>query len=242
MLIRNKKSFTKGMLLLISFIALFIVILMPIFKLESGKLVTGLDYADDLFNRLSKGSSYFIPAVEERVKPLVGAEVSYTVTIKKAASVPLVVEILQKAGAEVSATDNKVSVKGDLGTILMSAVNTSDKMYFNDGTAVSKEYNNANPLAVTTAWWQFLTPSIKELQKQGKIGDASVVDAVVRRAVETGHNFYSVEATKVSQNIIIMTSLLVFYVLYTMWYGFAIFELFDGIGLTMKKSKIKQEA
>lgn len=242
MLVRNKKSFTKGLLLLISFIALFAVILMPIFELESGKKVTGLDYADDLFNRLSKGSSYFIPAVKERVTHLEGTSVSYTVTIKKANAVPLVIELLQKAGAEASATENKVSVKGDLGAILMSAVNTSDKMYFNEGAAVSKEYNNANPLAVTSAWWQFLTPSIKELQKQGKISDASVVDAVVRRAVETGHNFYSVEATKVSQNIVIMTSLLVFYVVYTMWYGFAIFELFDGIGLTMKKSKIKQEA
>lgn len=241
MLVRNKKSFTRGMLLLISFIALFVVILMPVFKLESGKLVTGLDFADDLFNRLSKGSSYFIPAVEERVKPLAGQNVTYTVTIKKDASVPLIVEMLQKTGAEASAAGNKVTVKGDLGSILMSAVNVSDKMYFNDGAAVSKEFNTPNPLSVTTAWWQFLTPSIKELQKQGKIADASVVDAVVRRAVETGHNFYSVEATKVSQNIVIMTALLVFYVVYTMWYGFAIFELFDGIGLTMKKSKIKQE-
>jgi hypothetical protein len=33
---------------------------------------------------------------------------------------------------------------------------------------------------------------------------------------------------------------LIFYVVYTLWYGFAIFELFEGIGLTMKKSA-KQE-
>lgn len=242
MLIHNKKSFSRGMLLLISFIALFIVILMPIFKMENGKTGTGLEYADDLFNRLSKGSSYFIPAVEERVKPLVGMQVDYTVVIKKANTIPAIVEILKQTGAEVSTSENKVSFKGDLGTMLSSAVSVSDKMYFNDGAAVSKEYGIANPLAVTTAFWQFLNPSIKELQKQGKIAEASVVDAVLRRAVETGHNFYSVEATKVSQNIVIMTALLVFYVLYTLWYGFAIFELFDGVGLTMKKSKIKQEA
>lgn len=242
MLIHNKKSFSRGLLLLISFIALFIVILMPVFKMENGKMGTGLEFADDLFNRLSKGSSYFIPAVEERVKPLVGTQVNYTVTIKKANSVPLIVEVLKQSGAEVSAAENKVTFKGDLGAMLSSAVAVSDKMYFNDGAAVSKEYNTANPLAVTTAFWQFLTPSIKELQKQGKISEASVVDAVLRRAVETGHNFYSVEATKVSQNIVIMTALLAFYVIYTLWYGFAIFELFDGVGLTMKKSKIKQEA
>jgi hypothetical protein len=38
----------------------------------------------------------------------------------------------------------------------------------------------------------------------------------------------------------IMTGLLVFYVLYTMWWGFAIFYLFEGVGLTMKKAKIKK--
>lgn len=242
MLIHNKKSFLRGLVLLISFIALFIVILMPVFQMENGKKGTGLEYADDLFNRLSKGSSYFIPAVEERVKPLVGMQVDYTVVIKKANNIPAIVEILKHTGAEVSTSENKVTFKGDLGTMLSSAVSVSDKMYFNDGAAVSKEYGIANPLVVTTALWQFLNPSIKELQKQGRIAEASVVDAVLRRAVETGHNFYSVEATKVSQNIVIMTALLVFYVIYTLWYGFAIFELFDGIGLTMKKSKIKQEA
>ena len=39
----------------------------------------------------------------------------------------------------------------------------------------------------------------------------------------------------------IMTGLLVFYVAYTMWWGFAIFFMFDGIGLTMKKAKVKKE-
>jgi hypothetical protein len=38
-----------------------------------------------------------------------------------------------------------------------------------------------------------------------------------------------------------MTGLLLFYVMYTMWWGFAIFFLFEGFGLTMKKSKIKKE-
>jgi hypothetical protein len=38
-----------------------------------------------------------------------------------------------------------------------------------------------------------------------------------------------------------MTGLLVFYVIYTMWWGFAIFYMFDGIGLTMKKAKVKKE-
>jgi hypothetical protein len=38
-----------------------------------------------------------------------------------------------------------------------------------------------------------------------------------------------------------MTFLLVFYVAYTMWWGFAIFYIFEGIGLSMKKAKVKKE-
>jgi hypothetical protein len=86
-----------------------------------------------------------------------------------------------------------------------------------------------------------LSPSIKELQKQRLIAEAQVVDQVLRRAVEPGNNFYSVEPVKVSDHIWLMSGMLIFYVIYTLWYGFAIFELFEGVGLAMTKSKVKQE-
>jgi hypothetical protein len=38
-----------------------------------------------------------------------------------------------------------------------------------------------------------------------------------------------------------MTFLLVFYIAYTMWWGFSIFFFFEGIGLSMKKAKVKKE-
>jgi hypothetical protein len=48
---------TRGILLLVSFFVVLVMIFMPIFP---GK-VNGLDYMDNLFNMISKGSSYFIP-------------------------------------------------------------------------------------------------------------------------------------------------------------------------------------
>jgi hypothetical protein len=33
----------------------------------------------------------------------------------------------------------------------------------------------------------------------------------------------------------------VFYVVYTLWWGFAIFFIFEGIGLSMTKAKVKKE-
>ncbi len=91
------------------------------------------------------------------------------------------------------------------------------------------------------SWWNVLTVMDKELKKQGKIDEAKIVSDVMKKAVEPAYNYYKIDAQKVTDKAVIMTGLLVFYVVYTMWWGFAIFYMFDGIGLTMKKAKVKKE-
>ena len=119
-----------------------------------------------------------------------------------------------------------------------------ENMTYN-GKAVQDRYGvteKDSEKLIVKAWWAVLDPSIKELQKQYKIGEAQVVDNVLRRAIEPGNNFFSVPPAKVSEHLFLMSAMLIFYVLYTLWYGFAIFELFEGIGLAMTKSKVKQES
>ncbi|WP_417292800.1 hypothetical protein [Desulfovibrio porci] len=242
MLIHEKAPFIRGSLLLISFLVLFGVLLTPIMRDENGNHMTGLQYADNVFNELSKGSSYFIPGVRESVKKVDGKQVQVTVTLKKAALAPLAVALLQKSGVEAVADGGKVSFKGDLGMILTSATDDADALYHNNADAVTGKYDGEPALKVAAAWWYLLSPSIKELQKQRLFGEAQVVDQVLRRAVEPGNNFYSVTPAKVSEHVWLMSGMLLFYVLYTLWYGFSIFELFEGIGLAMTKSKVKQES
>jgi capsid portal protein len=91
------------------------------------------------------------------------------------------------------------------------------------------------------SWWNVLKVMDKTLKKQGKIEEAKIVSDVMKKAVEPAYNFYGVIAQQVSEKAGIMSGLLVFYVIYTMWWGFAIFYMFDGIGLTMKKAKVKKE-
>ena len=83
--------------------------------------------------------------------------------------------------------------------------------------------------------------SEREVRLLRNDAEAQVVDQVIRRAIEPGNNFFSVTAVKVSDHIWLMSGMLIFYVIYTLWYGFSIFELFEGIGLAMTKSKVKQE-
>ncbi|MDR1777717.1 MAG: hypothetical protein LBR31_07830 [Desulfovibrio sp.] len=244
MLVREKGPFIRGSLLLLSFAVVFCVLLLPIMPDDtkvSGHL-TGLQYADNVFNELSKGSSYFIPAVREQAKKLDGTSVTLTVTMKKADYAPLALTLLQKAeAAQAAAEGGKVTFSGNLGKILLAAVEDSDRLYHNDAQTVSSRYNGAPALKVSATWWYLLSPCIKEMQKQKLIREAQIVDQVIRRAIEPGNNFFSVKPTKVSEHVLLLAGMLIFYVVYTLWYGFSIFELFEGIGLTMTKSKIKQE-
>ena len=243
MLVRAKGPFIRGCLLLISFLILFVVMLMPLLKDEFGNHMTGLQYADNVFNELSKGSSYFIPGVRNTVKTVEGKSVLLTVKLKKADLAPLAGMVLEKSGAtDVRVEDGKVSFSGNLGPILTSATDDADNLYNNNADAVSQKYDGQPALKVAAAWWYVLSPCIKELQKQYKIGEAQVVDNVLRRAIEPGNNFFSVPPAKVSEHLFLMSAMLIFYVLYTLWYGFAIFELFEGMGLAMTKSKVKQES
>ncbi|OXS29424.1 MAG: hypothetical protein BCS36_04500 [Desulfovibrio sp. MES5] len=243
MLIHAKAPFIRGCLLLISFLILFAVMLMPLMKDELGNHMTGLQYADNVFNELSKGSSYFIPGVRNTIKSVDGKSVQLTVKLKKADLAALAGMVLEKSGAtDVRVEDGKVSFSGNLGVILASATDDADNLYNNDANAVSQKYDGQPALKVAAAWWYVLSPSIKELQKQYKIEEAQVVDSVLRRAIEPGNNFFSVPPAKVSEHLILMSAMLIFYVLYTLWYGFAIFELFEGMGLAMTKSKVKQES
>ncbi|MBB5144267.1 hypothetical protein [Desulfovibrio intestinalis] len=243
MLVHAKAPFIRGCLLLVSFLILFVIMLMPLMKDELGNHMTGLQYADNVFNELSKGSSYFIPGVRNSVKTVEGKTVELSVKLKKADLAELAGMVLEKSGAtEVRVENGKVTFSGNLGVILTSATDDANNLYNNDADAVAQKYDGQPALKVAAAWWYLLSPSIKELQKQHKIEEAQVVDNVMRRAIEPGNNFFSVPPAKVSEHLILMSAMLIFYVLYTLWYGFAIFELFEGMGLAMTKSKVKQES
>ena len=239
MLIANKKSFTKGALFMISFAAVFSMILMPIFPSEKGK-VTGLDFADNLFNRLSKGSSWFIPEIAPRVKAMEGKEIEVVVPLKKAASADTVVKLFTTNGATASAQGNVVRVKADFGKLLGAVLIDCEAAYNNKPEPVSARYGIDGYKALAF-WWEGLQPMIKELQKSKLLSEAQLVDLVLRKAIEPAYNFQGIETGNMKKEFILMTALLAFYVVYTLWYGFAIFDLFEGIGLTMKKGK-KQEA
>jgi hypothetical protein len=236
MIVKNNKAFSAGAFLAVTFFGVLILIFSPIF----GEGKNGLVYSDDMFNRLSKGSSYFIPKVAKSNEAIKGTQVSLVIKLEKAEQGDSALKVLTAAGTGAQNTNAGIELKGDLGAMMAKVLQDADDMFKNDGKKVADRYNMDEKEAMTS-WWNVLKTMDKELKKQGKISEAKVVSDVMKKAVEPAYNFYKIESQKVVDKAGIMSGLLIFYVAYTMWWGFAIFYMFDGIGLTMKKAKVKKE-
>jgi capsid portal protein len=237
MIVKNKSTFFTGALLALGFAGMLAVMFSPIF----GEGRNGLVYADEMFNRLSKGSSYFIPKVAKSNENFKTTEIAVVIKLDKPEQMnPLAIKLLATAGATAGTASPELKITGNLGNVMNQALIDADDMFKNEGAKVSGRYGS-DEKEVMSSWWNILKGMDKELKKQGKIAEAKIVSDVMKKAVEPAYNYYKVEAQQVSEKAGIMTGLLVFYVVYTMWWGFAIFYMFDGIGLTMKKAKVKKE-
>ena len=236
MTVKNKKALSIGIFLALSFWGILALIFSPVFG--DGK--NGLQYADDMFNKLAKGSSYFIPKVMKSNEKFMGKNFSADIKFAKPEQAALAVKLATAAGAHAETTNSETTISGDLGKLLSNILQDADDMFKNQGDMISKRYG-IDEKEVMNAWWNVLSNMDKALKKTGNIVEAKIASDVMKKAVEPAYNFYKIEGQRVSEKAGIMSGLLVFYVFYTMWWGFAIYYLFDGIGLTMKKAKVKRE-
>ena len=232
----SKGHLWLGIALLISFTVVLVLIFSPIFP--GGE--NGLNFSDRMFNRLSKGSSYFIPKLIDQNEAFKGKMIDVSVEMKNPKDAEVAAQLFTAAGAIAKAEAAALNISGDLGKTLEAVLNDSDAMYHNEGEKISGRYG-IDEKKVMENWWQALSLIDKKFKKEKMIPEANLVSAVKKKAVETTYNFYGILPEKVSEKFVIMTGLLVFYVAYTMWYGFAIFFIFEGLGLTMTKAKVKKE-
>jgi hypothetical protein len=227
-MIANKKEFFGGFALLAAFIVVLIIIFSPVFN---GK--NGLEYLDALYNSISKGSAYYIPDVLKETAQFKGQSIDVTMDLgdeKQAQNTSL---LFRKGGASVTVAGASLRVNGDVGEMLANALADADEMYHNKGDAVSGKYGY-NERQVLFNWWKALNAIDKGLTKQKKFKEAKGVALVVKKAVEPSYNYYTIEPQKISDRIGIVIFSLVFYVVYTLWYGFAVMYMFEGWGMRLE--------
>ena len=227
-MIENKKEFYGGFVLLIGFAVILGVIFSPIFKGQNG-----LEYLDDLYNSISKGSAYYIPKVKNEIDTFAGTSVNVTITMADEGQTQQTSVLLMKGDALVNISGTQLKIEGDLAKILSNCLADADNMYTNDGQTVAAKYGY-DERQVLFNWWQALKALNKGLTKQKQFKAASAVDMVATKAVETSYNYYRIEPEKISDRTFIVLISLALYVIYTLWYGFAVMCIFEGWGLKLE--------
>jgi hypothetical protein len=227
-MIEKKREFYGGLGLLVGFVVVLAVIFSPVFKGHNG-----LEYLDDLYNSISKGSAYYIPKVKKEIETFAGKSVNVTIAMADDGQAKQTAALLMKGDALVNVSGTRLRIEGDLAKILLNCLADADSMYINDGQTVAAKYGY-NERQVLYNWWQALKALNKDLTKQKQFRAASAVDTVATKAVETSYNYYRIEPQKISDRAFIVFFSLVFYVIYTLWYGFSIMFMFEGWGLKLE--------
>jgi hypothetical protein len=227
-MIAHKKEFFGGVALMGGFIVILIAVFMPLFNGHNG-----LEYLDALYNSISKGSAYYIPKYKEESSKFAGNNVTMTLKMKDAKQAEDTALLFTESGATADVAGDQIKVSGDLGKILENSLADSDSMYNNDGQGLTNKYGY-NERQVLYNWWSAMKVADKDLKKQKKFKEAKIVTDVKKKCVETCYNYYKIEPQSITDRMGVVIFSLVFYVAYTMWYGFSILFMFEGWGLKLE--------
>lgn len=228
MMIAHKKEFFGGFGLLVAFFVVLVIMFSPVFKGQNG-----LEYLDSLYNSISKGSAYYIPKVKEETDNFMGNSIEVILKLSSEKQAQQTALLFRKGDAMANASGAQLKVAGNLGKILGNCLSDADNMYMNQGEKVSSKYGY-NEKRVLFNWWNALNAMDKALKGQKKFKEAKTVALVKKKAVETAYNYYKIQPQKISDRLGIVIFSLIFYVVYTLWYGFAIMFMFEGWGMRLE--------
>ena len=233
-LVLNKKEFTLGATLTVAFfVFLFAIHTITVISIEGKSLV---DYTDEMFVSVSKGSVYFIPGLAKTADKYMG--IPLDVKLKKNEKAVI---LFQKASASVDAENGDMRIKGDLGKILANVLKDADAVFKDEDKALKDRYGYAGK-EVARQWWSSLKEIEGAFKKSKKFAEIKSLETIRIKALEPAFNFYGIKASSASQHVWGIIGIIAFYVIYTVWWGYAIYFLCEGVGLLMKKSKEKKEA
>ena len=226
MIADNKKFFT-GFGLLIGFVVFIVIIFLPIFH---GK--NGLEYMDSLYNSISKGSANYIPELEEKAGDFQGKHISVVLKMGTKSQAEQTAQLFKMSGSMTSIDGETITVDGDFGQILKTCLTDSELMYNNKGEEITAKYH-LEGRQVLFDWYRAFRALDKALSDQNRFREAEMVQLVAEKAIECAYNYYNIEPRQISDSMGIVIFSLLFYVVYTVWYGFSFMFMFEGWGMRL---------
>lgn len=246
MIIVDKKKFLIGSFLLLAFGVVLILMFVPLFGPKRN--MHFIDYAQQILNSLAKGSAYFIPKLRKDLEAWRGKDLSISVSLERLGKNPDEAQALAEKILGVSLPgsyeikDGKLFLRTDMAVLLSAVVDDSEEMYFNRGDHLRQKYQVENEKEVLKFWHTLLSRIERKLYvEERKFEEAEIIKEIKIKAVEPAHNYYGTPISSVRENPVPLALLLIWYIIYTLWYGIGTLYFFEGLGLTAKKPKKKRE-
>ncbi|MBM9510957.1 hypothetical protein [Desulfogranum marinum] len=223
----------RGIIMVFTFIAVLAIIFTPIFPGTNGQKVNGLNYLDNFFNQLAKGSAYYIEEQMQEAQSYAGTTYSASLVMGSPQQAERVASLLTVNRISANAVGVELDVKGDFADIITIILEDADLMYDNVGNVIAAKYD-MNELAVLHGWYLVLQAMERDLNQAKKFSQAKFLKKSMSKAVEPAYNFYKVEVKPVKEGMVLLAGALIFYVLYTVWYGFGLLYIFEGMGIKLE--------
>lgn len=226
-MLANKKEFTGGVILLGLFLIVLVLMFQPLIK---GK--NAMAYLDAMYNSISKGSVNYISSMREEVDKLGSGDVLLKLDYSSGIQAKQCAKMFKLSGVKVKLDGRTLEVNGPIAAMLHSCLEDAESLYHNNAGKLEAKYD-VKARRVLYNWWEALGLMEKSLNGQEKFKLAKVTSSVMKKAVETAYNYYEIEPLDIMDELGLVIFSLAFYVVYTVWYGFAILFVFEGWGLNL---------
>lgn len=228
-MIHNKKEFTGGLVLLAIFFVVLFAMFQPIFHGHNA-----MAYLDNLYNSISKGSAHYVDDLRQEAQSVAGYELNITIDMENETFAQDGAVLITAAGAEALVDGQALTIQGNYQAILNACLDDADEMYHNNGAALKAKYpvyEGKDDRQALYNWYQILSGFDHELKKKDEFAQAKVAMNINSKVVEAAYNYYNVVPEQIKNKAGIVSFSLIFYVIYTVWFGFAILFVFEGWGL-----------
>jgi uncharacterized protein len=203
---------------------------------------SGLDRAENHFNQLAKNSAYQIPAAVRRAMKFQGTAVDFGVSAQRPGANQGIARIVQANGLSARVTgDGRVRIEGDLGLLGRLAAADADLLFKGREAELGRKYDLEGKEAVYL-WWAAFEGLTRRYIQENRVAEADFTKYISTRVLEPSYNFSGIQPRDISSSRTSIVLLLGLYVLFTLWYGFSILYLFEGLGIKITKATEKKEA
>jgi hypothetical protein len=234
MLVKQTGTFIKGLVMAVAFWIVLILMFSPIFGGQNALVA-----ADKLFNSIAKGSTNYFPGLVKKSAVYANKNFDVNLKLKDQDMARKAAKIVTAAGAKSTGETAEIKVNGDLGSVVSAALKDSEAMFNNRETELSGKYGMPGQEALYV-WWNVFKEIDKDLTRQKQFKEASFVADVVKKGIEVAYNFANIVPESAGSRMGILSFSLIFYVIYTLWWGLAVMYLFEGIGLQMTAGTKKE--